>query len=83
MLNFFKTVQQQLKIQNLVKQASNYKQHGEPEKALNILETLTQQYPTNVYLRHETAMLQKELNKEINLPTISQKSNENSSGFKL
>ncbi len=82
MFNFFKTVQQQLKIHNLVKQAANYKNHGEAEKALNILETLTQQHPTNVYLRHQTAVLQKELNKEINLPTISQKSNERSYDLK-
>jgi hypothetical protein len=71
MLRLFKAIGQQKKLHNQMQKAHQFALAGNTTKALGILEPLLKEHPTNVYIRHETAILQQKLNGKIDLPTIS------------
>lgn len=71
MLGFFKNIKSHVDIHKLTKQAKIYMAKGDDQRALNIYENLVVKHPRNVYIRHETALLQEKLHHHINLPSVT------------
>lgn len=71
MLRFFRNIGERARAHKAMKQAEKCISRQDTQQALAIYESLVKKHPTNVFIRHKTATLQKELNRDIKLPDIS------------
>ena len=70
MFNFIRTATGRMGFEKAFSDALKLVRNGYEKEALAKFESLLQTHPTNVYLRHQTAILQSKLKKEIELPPI-------------
>ena len=71
MFRFFGAVGKKWRSESAFGRALVLSKQGDKLGALKICEKLVEQYPYEVQFRHRLTLLQKELNQEIDLPSIS------------